>query len=118
MAESTLEAAFDTLWRQLGYPDCWEREVAFAAPRKFRFDRAYRIHHVAVELDGGTWSGGRHVSGAGYARDAEKANYAASIGWAVFHLTADMLEDDPAKWLGMIARRCCLEPNPPGSGGG
>ena len=48
---------------------------------------------VAVEVDGGTWTGGRHVRGAGYRRDAEKLNAAAALGWFVYRLTPDMASD-------------------------
>lgn len=106
---SDLEAAFDSLWAQLGYPPIWTPEYRFAPPRRFRFDRALPSVRVAVELDGGVWSHGRHTRGAGYQRDSEKANLAAAAHWRVFHLTRDMLEREPAHWLGMIAEACALE---------
>lgn len=91
---SDLEASFDTHWRILAGPDL-EREYRFDAQRKWRFDRAFPLARVAVEIDGGTHSGGRHVRGDGYARDCEKLNRATAQGWAVFRLTSDMLRDDP-----------------------
>lgn len=95
---SPLEREFDTLWRQLGGPELVV-EHQFAPPRRWRFDRANLYARVAVEVDGGTWNGGRHTSGAGFARDCEKFNAAAARGWLVFRLTSDMLQDDPARHL-------------------
>ncbi len=106
---SELEAAFDALWARLGYPPIWVPEYRFAPPRRFRFDRALPSVRVAVELDGGVWSRGRHTRGAGYERDSEKANMATAAGWRVFHLTRSMLESDPARWLEMIAEASALD---------
>ena len=93
-----LEATFDTYWRVLGGP-ALEPEYRFDTQRRWRFDRAYRIARVAVEIDGGTHNGGRHVRGDGYAKDCEKLNAATAQGWAVFRLTSDMLRDAPAQHL-------------------
>lgn len=70
-----------------------EREYRFAAPPspRWRFDFAYPDIKLAIECDGGTWSGGRHVRGAGYQKDCEKFNAASRLGWAVFHYTGAMI---------------------------
>ena len=68
-----------------------EREYRFHPVRKWRFDFAYPNRCIGIECDGGTWSGGRHVRGAGYQRDAEKFNAASRLGWYVFHYTGDMI---------------------------
>lgn len=99
---SDLEAAFDTIWRQLDGPPL-VAEYRFAPPRKWRFDRAHTGAHVAIEIDGGTHNGGRHVTGDGFARDCEKLNAAASRGWLVFRLTGAMLRD-PANLDQIIAK--------------
>ena len=91
---SDLEASFDYHWRILGGPLLTPEHV-FAPPRKWRIDRAHLMARVAIELDGGTYSGGRHVRGEGYTHDCEKLNAATELGWAVFRLTSDMLRDDP-----------------------
>ena len=72
-----------TLW---GWPDDLPRpiqEYRFAPPRLWRFDYAMPAVLVAVELEGGVWTGGRHTRGAGFLRDCQKYNCAAVIGWAV-----------------------------------
>ncbi|MDO8672710.1 MAG: hypothetical protein Q7O66_14965, partial [Dehalococcoidia bacterium] len=48
------------------------REYAFAKPRKFHWDFCWPDRMIAVEVHGGIWTGGRHVSGTGFTRDCEK----------------------------------------------
>ena len=95
---SDLEAQFDTYWRVLDGP-LLTPEHQFAPPRKWRMDRAHLMARVAIELEGGTHSGGRHVRGQGYTDDCIKYNRATAQGWAVFRLTSDMLRDAPAQHL-------------------
>ena len=92
-----LERMFDTLWRQLGGRSLkLQKEYRFHPTRRWRFDRAHPDTMIAIEIMGGTWSGGAHVRGSGYRRDCEKLNAATLEGWRVFYLTAGMLKDDPA----------------------
>lgn len=58
-------------------------EFVFAPPRRWRFDFAWPDQRVALEIEGGVWTGGRHVSGTGFVRDMEKYNEAAALGWRV-----------------------------------
>ena len=62
----------------------------------WRFDFAWPIHMLAVEVDGGTWSGGRHTRGAGYERDCVKLAEATLAGWRVLRVTGDMVADGRA----------------------
>ncbi len=73
-----------------------EREWCFAPPRRWRFDFSWPEAGLAVEIDGGTWAGGRHTRGAGFARDCEKFNYATLAGWRVLRFTAQMVADGTA----------------------
>lgn len=73
-----------------------ELEHKFAAPlRKWRFDAAIwrGQEKVALEVDGGVWTQGRHTRGAGWLKDAEKINTAAVLGWRVLHVTPDTIGD-------------------------
>lgn len=73
-----------------------EREHRFAAPRRWRFDFAWPDRKVACEVDGATWSGGRHVRGSGVESDAEKYSIAAVLGWRVLRVTGAMVESGKA----------------------
>lgn len=105
MANSRLETQFDYIMRVLGSDlPTPVAEYRFAAPRKWRFDRAWVAHKVAVELEGGVWTRGRHVRPAGFLADIEKYNHAAASGWRVLRYTADTLDDDPLAVVTQIAR--------------
>jgi very-short-patch-repair endonuclease len=87
--ESPGEAAFALHCRAEGLSP--EREYVFAAPRKWRFDAAFVPQKVAVEIEGGTWSGGRHTRGSGFSKDCAKYNQAAKDGWLVLRYTTEMV---------------------------
>ena len=65
------------------------KEFKFHPKRKWRFDYAFPFLMIAVEVDGGVWTGGRHINPAGYINDMEKLNTAASMGWLVLRITTD-----------------------------
>ncbi len=105
------------LWQDLyhlhlmaGWPEPHPQRM-FHPARKWRFDFCYMLpHKVAIEVDGGTWSGGRHVRGGGYAGDAEKMNEAAIAGWRVLHLTAAMVKSKDGVGLEVIRRALHMPP--------
>ena len=68
------------------------REFRFHETRKWRFDFAWPKHLISLEIDGATWTGGRHTRGSGYEADAEKLNEAAVLGWRVFRATRGMVK--------------------------
>lgn len=73
-----------------------EAEYRFHPTRKWRFDFAYPERHLAIEVEGGTWKGGRHTRGSGYEKDCEKYNAAAMQGWAVLRFTSSMIQSGKA----------------------
>jgi very-short-patch-repair endonuclease len=73
-----------------------KREHRFALSRLWRFDFAWPEYKLAVEIDGGTWSGGSHVRGKGVERDCEKRNAAVMDGWRILRYTGDMVNDGRA----------------------
>ena len=68
------------------------REHRFHPTRKWRFDFAYPEHLLAIEVEGGVWSGGRHTRGSGFTNDCEKYNAALMNGWRVYRCTPDMIK--------------------------
>ena len=73
-----------------------EREHRFAPPRKWRVDFAWPELMVALEVEGGTMTGGRHTRGRGFELDAEKYNEAALSGWLLLRVTGAMVKDGRA----------------------
>lgn len=69
-----------------------EREFLFHKRRKWRFDFAWPDLLIAVEVEGGVFSGGRHVRGQGYESDCEKYNEAQFLGWMVLRFTPGMIK--------------------------
>lgn len=103
-------------------------EYLFHAERKWRFDMDWKPHGylVAVEVDGGLFArpvichhcgqrvkrrlqsgrmvtvreGGRHNTGAGYEKDAEKLNEATLYGWRVLRVTSKAIQSGAAiDWI-------------------
>lgn len=85
----------------------YEREVRFHDTRKWRAD--FKVSRgwgwcqecgnqddALVEIDGGTWISGRHTTGSGFAKDLEKLNAAAELGYRVLRYTPAMIEDGSA----------------------
>lgn len=67
------------------------KEYAFYKPRKWRFDYALPAYKIALEVEGGVWTQGRHVRPKGFLNDMTKYNTAALYGWCVLRTTPDKL---------------------------
>lgn len=63
------------------------KEFKFHPRRRWRFDYAIPEHKIAVEVEGGVWTGGRHTRPQGFLGDIEKYNTATLMGWRVFRTT-------------------------------
>ncbi len=70
---------------------CPATEVKFHPTRKFRFDFCWKERKLALEVDGGIWTHGRHTRGAGWLKDTEKLNLAASMGYRLLRCTPEQL---------------------------
>ena len=68
-----------------------EAEYRFHPTRKWRFDWAFPANMLAVEIEGGVWTRGRHTRGSGFKGDMEKYNEAAIMGWRILRFTPDEL---------------------------
>lgn len=91
--EISVDEAWKAYWPGLPSP---EREYRFHSSRKWRLDYAWPAEKVAVEVEGGVWTGGRHTRGAGFLKDCEKYNQAAAMGWRVFRFTPRQVESGEA----------------------
>lgn len=108
--KSKLERTFETRWRQLSGPPL-ESEVRFHPTRRWRLDFAHLETKIGIEMEGGTWTQGRHTQGKGYANDCEKYNAAQLLGWRVFRLTSDMIREKPYQCLMPIIQAIREESN-------
>ncbi len=80
------------LWEAQGLPRA-VAEHRFHPDRKWRFDYAFGVGDrseklgveikIAVEVQGGIWTKGRHTRGAALVKEWEKLNTAAAMGWRV-----------------------------------
>jgi very-short-patch-repair endonuclease len=60
-----------------------------AGLQDWRFDFAWVYLKLAVEIEGGVWSRGRHVRGSGYISDMRKYNAAQLAGWTVLRYDSE-----------------------------
>lgn len=67
------------------------KEYRFHPTRRWRFDYAIPEHKIALEVEGGVWSQGRHTRPQGFLGDIEKYNTAGLMGWRVFRTTPENL---------------------------
>jgi len=65
----------------------WQPEYRFSESRKWQFDFAQVENQVAIEIEGGVWTGGRHTTGSGSTGDMQKYNAAQVGGWIVLRYT-------------------------------
>jgi hypothetical protein len=83
------------------------REFRFGegAGRRWRADLAWlfpaaRLKPLLVEIDGATWTAGRHTRGAGYAADCEKQACATLMGYAYLRVTTEQVQSgQAAQWI-------------------
>ena len=63
------------------------KEYKFHPERRWRFDYAVPAYKIALEVEGGVWTQGRHTRPQGFLGDIEKYNTATLMGWRVFRTT-------------------------------
>ena len=92
----------------LAEPEC-EAKFAKALGKFWRFDFCWWERMLAVEFEGGSWSGGAHNRGKHFESDCMKYALAALLGWKVLRVNNHMVEDGRAIRLIEIG----LRPGPP-----
>lgn len=95
-APSALEERFWWLCRTSGAVPMPAREFKWHPERRWRFDFAWPSERIAVECEGGVWSGGRHTRGQGFTDDCEKYSEAAAAGWLVIRATKAQIDSGQA----------------------
>lgn len=66
-------------------------EHRFHPDRRWRFDYAWVDQKLAIEVQGGIWTRGRHTRGAALLKEWEKLNTAALMGWRILYCQPDDL---------------------------
>jgi hypothetical protein len=113
---SALEDQFLKLWqarfpklileREFSDIPAWEKDyqdryAKSKRSKRYRLDFAHTNSCTGIEIQGGVYIRGRHVTGSGYERDCRKYNLAYTSKWTIFLLTSQMARD--AAWLSIIA---------------
>lgn len=91
LRRESLEHLAMVVMERSGVPS-WKRELRFHGTRMWRFDFAWPDCKVALEVDGGTHSGGRHTRPGGFRGDCAKLNEAAIAGWTVIRCTKEHIK--------------------------
>lgn len=76
---------FEAIWRLLDGPPL-ETEFKFHDERQWRNDYLHRPTKTIIELDGGVYSGGRHVRPKGFIDDCVKLNEATMLGYFLIRI--------------------------------
>jgi very-short-patch-repair endonuclease len=73
-------------------------EVTLIPGRKYRTD--ILVGKLAIEVDGATWTGGRHARGSGIETDCEKQNLLVALGYRPMRFTRKQVMDGRAlHWI-------------------
>jgi very-short-patch-repair endonuclease len=102
LAKAKLSEADILMWEQLKEIPRHHaaREFHFYPDRKWRFDYmledGFGVDKIAIEIEGGAFTQGRHTRGVGFIKDMEKYNHAALFGWRVLRFTPQQVLDGTA----------------------
>lgn len=86
MAKSKATLIPPSFWRAIGLP-VPITEHKFHPTRRWRFDYAFSDTKIAIEIEGGAFTRGRHTRGKGFISDMEKYNQATLLGWKLLRYT-------------------------------
>lgn len=67
------------------------KEYKFHPKRKWKIDWGFVDAKLAIEQEGGIWSGGRHTRGSGFLKDMAKYNALTIEGWALLRFTPQQI---------------------------
>ena len=80
-------------------PPGYVQEYRFHNVRLWRFDFAWPEYRIALEVEGGVYTKGRHLTPKGFLGDMEKYNEAAVLGWRLLRATPKQLRAGVAAQL-------------------
>jgi len=89
--KATSLKAFVILVKASGLPEP-TLEFKFHDTRRWRVDCCFVADKLAVEIEGGVWTQGRHTRGSGFVKDMEKYNALAKYGYHLMRFTPDQVE--------------------------
>ena len=95
MSKSDLESLVALHIRANELPEP-EREFRFARPRRWQFDFAWPGLMLALAVEGGVYSGGRHTPGSGFTGACAQYNEALIRGWRVLRVTGEPVDSGAA----------------------
>jgi len=67
-------------------------QFKFHPHRKYKFDLAYPQQKIAIEIEGATYTIGRHQQPTGFTQDCLKYNLATLLGWSIFRVTPTLIK--------------------------
>jgi len=99
------------LWEILNeaYPGQWVSEHKGIEGRKYRFDAANPSKKIAIEIEGGLWTYGRHNRPIGMEQDMIKYNAAVVDGWTVLRYSPEMLRKTPWQLIKDVRVLCGVD---------
>lgn len=92
---SPLERAILTQIKMYGLPEP-ELQAMIIPGRKWRWDMAWPSKRLAVEIQGGVWTRGKHGRGSGIIADMDKLNAATLAGWRVLQFAVNHVDSGEA----------------------
>jgi len=93
--KSNLETLFASILATMTKAPRPVRQFQFHPTRQWRLDFAWPRHRVAVEIDGGIFTGGGHNRGVYFSKCAEKYNALTMAGWRLLRYTTLDLKTRP-----------------------
>ena len=89
----------DTICKILKIPTP-QKEYRFEPTRRWRVDYCWPEWKLAIEIEGGVWSRGRHLRGGGFLKDMEKYNTLTIKGYHLLRFTPQELQQGiPISWI-------------------
>lgn len=86
--------------RAIGADVGMQRQFRFHPVRQWRADFAWPAQMLMLEVDGGTFTQGRHTRGMGFEKDCHKRAAAVLAGWRVLHVTGALIKSGvAAQWV-------------------